>query len=63
MQPSGVNGTGTAPLPSRTVDLGAALPGTGRTAERGTALHLALRTFMARPDPADDLPAATGLDD
>ena len=57
-----LNGTGIAPLPSRTVDLGAALPGTGSTAERGTALHLALRTFMARPDLVDCLPAATGLD-
>lgn len=63
VQPSGLNGTGAAPPPSRAVDLGTALPGTGgSTAERGTALHLALRTFMARPDLAGHLPAATGLD-
>ena len=30
---------------------------------RGTALHLALRTLMARPDRRDALPAATGLAD
>lgn len=62
VQPSGLNGTGAVAPPARAVDLGAALSGTGSSAERGTALHLALRTFMARPDLADRLPAATGLD-
>jgi len=62
VQPSGLNGTGGVAPPSRTVELGSALPGLGSSAQRGTALHLALRTFMARPDLMDYLPAATGLD-
>jgi ATP-dependent exoDNAse (exonuclease V) beta subunit len=32
-------------------------------AVRGTALHLAMRTFLTRPDLAGALPAATGLDE
>ena len=52
-----------APAPeSRGVDLGAPWPRTVNDAARGTALHLALRTCLTRPDLFPALPAATGLD-
>ena len=59
-QPSQAVG-GQAP-PSRNIRLGDPWPSAPNTAARGTALHLALRTYMIRPDLAHRLPAATGLD-
>lgn len=47
---------------TRSIRLGAALPTTVNTAVRGTALHLAFRTFLTRPDLMSRLDAATGLD-
>jgi len=47
---------------SLSITLGAAWPWTANDAARGTALHLALRTCLTRPDLAPSLPAATGLD-
>lgn len=53
-----------APAPaSRTIKLGAPMPVSASSALRGTAMHLALRTFLTRPDLASALPAATGLDE
>lgn len=60
IQPSQALG-GVAPS-SRNIRLGDAWPVLPNTAARGTALHLALRTYLIRPDLADRLPAATGLD-
>lgn len=48
---------------SQGIDLGAPWPSTVSDAARGTAVHLALRTFLTRPDLVEALPAATGLDD
>ncbi|MEH6655842.1 UvrD-helicase domain-containing protein [Loktanella salsilacus] len=41
--------------------LGESWPETLNTADRGTALHLAMATCLTRPDLIDRLPAATGL--
>ena len=48
---------------SRGITLGAPWPSTVNTAARGTALHLAIRTYLTRSDLISDLPAATGLDE
>jgi len=62
LQPSLARAAAPAPA-SQTFVLGAPWPGGPRTAARGTALHLALRTCLKRPDLASALPGATGLDD
>ncbi|MDA9954064.1 UvrD-helicase domain-containing protein [Planktomarina sp.] len=46
---------------SKSQKLGVAWPETLNSAERGTALHLALTTCLLRPDLAHKLPQATGL--
>lgn len=48
---------------SHSIDLGIPWPKTTSSAAQGTALHLALRTFLIRPDLAPALPAATGLEE
>jgi hypothetical protein len=48
---------------SQFVTLGAAWSSMVSDAARGTALHLALRTYLTRPDLITALPMATGLDD
>ena len=48
---------------SQSVTLGVAWPCTVSDATRGTALHLALRTCLTRPDLIAALPSATGLDE
>jgi ATP-dependent helicase/nuclease subunit A len=62
VQPSAIKeGHGTAP-PSRNITLGDPWLVSGSTAEQGTALHLAMRTFLNKPELAGNLSAATGLD-
>ncbi|WP_273501095.1 UvrD-helicase domain-containing protein [Paracoccus sphaerophysae] len=61
LQPSQLRPGGAAP-PSETVVLGAPWAPGVSSAVRGTALHLALRVMLTRPDRADALTAATGLD-
>jgi superfamily I DNA/RNA helicase len=62
LQPS--QSTMAHPAPdSQSVTLGAAWPRTVSDATRGTALHLALRTCLTRPDLIAALPSATGLDE
>jgi ATP-dependent exoDNAse (exonuclease V) beta subunit len=62
LQPS--QSTTAHPAPdSQSVTLGAAWPRTVSDATRGTALHLALRTCLTRPDLIAALPSATGLDE
>lgn len=60
LQPSQAEGS-VAPR-SRNIRLGDPWPVSPNTTARGTALHLALRTHLIRPDLAGRLPAATGLD-
>ena len=48
---------------SRRINIGAPWPKALNDAYRGTALHLALRTYLTRPDLAPALALATGLDD
>lgn len=61
LQPS--QATTAAPAPeTRSINLGAPWSSTISDAARGTALHLALRTCLTRPDLIAALPAATGLD-
>lgn len=48
---------------SRGINLGAPWPGAVSNAARGTALHLAIRTYLTRSDLVEALPAATGLDE
>lgn len=62
LQPSQAADSGPAPR-SQSVDLGGPWPKALNTAARGTALHLALRTCLTRPDLAASLPVATGLDE
>ena len=45
------------------IKLGAPWPRTVSDAARGTAIHLAWRTCLTRPDLTEALPKATGLDD
>jgi ATP-dependent exoDNAse (exonuclease V) beta subunit len=62
LQPS--QSTTALPAPnSQGVALGAPWPHTVSDAARGTAIHLALRTCLTRPDLTESLPKATGLDD
>lgn len=61
LQPS--QATIAPPIPlSEPIILGEPWPAQMSDTIRGTALHLALRTCLARPDLAEALPAATGLD-
>ena len=62
LPPSQTRSAGVPPV-SRRVDIGAPWPKTLNNATRGTALHLALRTYLTRPDLAPVLAAATGLED
>lgn len=62
LQPSQMKTASPAPE-SRGVTLGPAWPQIRSDATRGTALHLALRVFLTRPDLAPGLPGATGLDE
>lgn len=62
LQPSQARSAGTAPE-TRSIDLGAPWPKTLNDATRGTALHLALRTCLTRPDLIPALAAATGLEE
>ncbi|MFC2969487.1 UvrD-helicase domain-containing protein [Acidimangrovimonas pyrenivorans] len=62
LQPSQATSPGAAPA-SQAVALGPAWPETASNAARGTALHLALRTYLTRPDLGPTLPEATGLDE
>ena len=48
---------------SRGINLGAPWPSAVSNAARGTALHLAIRTYLTRSDLIEALPAATGLDE
>ena len=55
--------TGAGPVPqTQSFTLGPAWPAMASDTTRGTALHMALQTFLTRPELADALPAATGLD-
>ena len=62
LQPSQTRTANPAP-DSRGVRLGTPWSRTISDAARGTALHLAMRTFLTRPDLATALPAATGMDE
>ncbi|MDF3608369.1 UvrD-helicase domain-containing protein [Paracoccus sp. DMF-8] len=62
LQPSQAPVAGSAPA-SQTIALGPSWPPALNTAMRGTGLHLALHTCLARPDLAAALPAATDLDE
>lgn len=62
LQPSQVANAAQTPE-SRSINLGAPWPNVSNNAIRGTALHLAMRTYLTRPDLASSLPAATGLDE
>ena len=62
VNPSQLVAEGPVP-PSRGIDLGEPWHAGPSNAARGTALHLAIRTFLTRPDLAARLAAATGLDD
>lgn len=48
---------------SQSIDLGVPWPETINNSARGTALHLAMRTCLTRPDLIPALPAATGLEE
>lgn len=61
LQPSQLTARGAAPV-SRGITLGPAWGTVANDATRGTALHLALRTHLTRPELAPALPEATGLD-
>ena len=62
LQPS--QSTTALPAPnSQGITLGVAWTRTVSDAARGTALHLALRTCLTRPDLITALPMATGLDE
>ena len=62
LQPSQTRSAGVPPV-SRRINIGAPWPKALNDAYRGTALHLALRTYLTRPDLAPALALATGLDD
>jgi ATP-dependent exoDNAse (exonuclease V) beta subunit len=62
LQPS--QATTALPAPeSQGISLGTPWPSTVSDTARGTAIHLALRTCLTRPDLTESLPKATGLDD
>lgn len=60
LQPSQAEAVGPPPR-SSAITIGSPLPPLMNDATRGTALHLALRTCLVRPDLASSLPDATGL--
>lgn len=62
LQPSQATRALSAPE-SQGIKLGTPWSRTVSDAARGTAIHLALRTCLTRPDLTESLPAATGLDD
>ncbi|WP_233092974.1 exodeoxyribonuclease V subunit beta [Paracoccus sp. IB05] len=62
LQPSQARVTAAAPA-TQSISLGAAWPEAINDAARGTALHLALRTCLTRPDLSPALLRATGLDE
>ena len=62
LQPSQMKTAAPAPE-SRSITLGSAWSQTVSDAARGTALHLAMRVFLTRPELASALPGATGLDE
>ncbi|MBW4974989.1 UvrD-helicase domain-containing protein [Roseovarius mucosus] len=62
LQPSQTRSAGAAPE-TRRIDIGAPWPKTLNDATRGTALHLALRTCLTRPELIPALAAATGLEE
>ena len=62
LQPSQTKAAGQPPE-TRSVILGQPWSQTVSDADRGTALHLAMRVFLTRPDFVERLPSATGLDD
>lgn len=62
LQPSQATTTLSAPE-SQGITLGTPWSRTVSDAARGTAIHLALRTCLTRPDLTESLPKATGLDD
>lgn len=55
--------TGLSAPESQGIKLGTPWSRTVSDAARGTAIHLALRTCLTRPDLTEALPKATGLDD
>lgn len=62
LQPSGMEiAIGSAPS-SKDFSIGSRWSAGPSDAERGTSVHLALRTYLTRPDLAQHLPGATGLD-
>ena len=61
LQPSQAT-TAVAAPEYRSVNLGAPWPKSPNDAARGTALHLALRCYLTRPEMASSLLLATGLD-
>jgi ATP-dependent helicase/nuclease subunit A len=61
LNPSQLTATGAGPA-TKGITLGDPWNVGPSNAARGSAIHLALRTFLARPDLAHRLPAATGLD-
>jgi len=62
LQPSQATTALSAPE-SQGIKLGTPWSRTVSDAARGTAIHLALRTCLTRPDLTESLPKATGLDD
>ena len=61
LQPSQASTAVPAPE-NQGISLGTPWPSTVSDAARGTAIHLALRTCLTRPDLTEGLPQATGLD-
>ncbi|NHO34299.1 UvrD-helicase domain-containing protein [Acetobacter fallax] len=61
LQPSQTRSISNIPA-SRSIPLGTPWPRAVNDAARGTALHLALRTYLTRPGLVKRLPASTGLD-
>lgn len=61
LQPSQMMSQETAP-DSRRINIGAPWTQTVSNADRGTAIHLAMRTFLTRPDLSSGLATATDLD-
>ena len=62
LQPSQSRGASSS-AKSHSIELGKPWPKAINDASRGTALHLALRTCLTRPDLLSALSAATGLED
>jgi ATP-dependent exoDNAse (exonuclease V) beta subunit len=62
LQPSQSRSAGKVPE-THSIALGAPWSKTLNDAARGTALHLALRTYLNRPDLAPGLPSATSLEE